>query len=146
MSPNAIATLVILSVLTLVATVVLAVCMRRVGRTWTQTTQGHHVPVLMQWLITGVLSVVLLNIALDPPFPISWNEPIRCTVQTCAWEYYYVLLIITVTLLALAALSIVLVLTCIVMISFVLRPNKRPKTMVELSPAHSARRQTDNHV
>lgn len=115
MSPNAMATLIILTAMAIGTIAILATCGYRFRRTWTAATQGRYAPALQHLIINLALSALLLNTAFDPPFPISWNEPIRCATQTCVWEYYYVLVVITLVLLTLAATAAMVAFLCTVL-------------------------------
>lgn len=146
MSPNTMATLIILSVLVVATIGILVTVAYKFRRTWTAATQGRHLPpALTQLVISMVLSFVLFNTAFDPPFPISWNEPVRCTMQTCVWEHYYVLLIITLVLLTLAAVATVLALLCTVAWAIITAP--APADDSSQRPlGTAAAKETDSHV
>jgi hypothetical protein len=90
MSPNTLATLVILSVLAVVAFAVIATCVSRRQRTWTAATEGRYVPALVQFLIVTMLCAVLLRSVFRPPLPVVWDAPISCSDTICGAYYYYV--------------------------------------------------------
>ncbi|WP_232538318.1 hypothetical protein [Mycobacterium intracellulare] len=145
MSPHTIATLVVLTLLTIGTICILVTCAYKFRRTWTAATQGRYAPALTYLVISTALAAQLSNTAFNPPFPISWNEPIRCTLQTCVGVHYYVLIVITLMLLALAALSAVLVLIFVLLIALARRTH-RSMPVTQTGPGEEFSEKTHSHL
>lgn len=114
MSPNTLATIVVISLMMIVTIVLLSAGGRKLARMWTAAAEGRYAPAVAFFVATIGFGVVLVRTVLNPPIAISWDEPIRCT-QNCGWQYYYILLIIVLAVLALVALSMAFVLSLVLL-------------------------------
>jgi hypothetical protein len=132
MSPNTIATIVAISLMMIVTIVLLSACGRKLGRTWTAAAEGRYGPAAALLVGTIGFGVVLVEIVVNPPIAISWDEPIRCT-QHCGWQYYYILLIIALAVLALVALSMAFVLALVLLKAFMVNHGAPRSTLAVIA-------------
>ncbi|MBN3458436.1 hypothetical protein JNN96_30810 [Mycobacterium sp. DSM 3803] len=105
MTITAICTLIGLGVLYVIAGGVIGYCAVRFRRTLTAAKQGHTAPAVAHAGVLGGLALILLNLGYQPPWPIDWNAHAS---SLSGWELYYVMGIVGMQIVALAAAALLL--------------------------------------
>jgi hypothetical protein len=101
MTPISLYTLLGLGVIAVVALVTIVVAAQRIPRIWKAAAQARPGPALTWLTTTGLLVYVLGRLTFDPTPPVNLFAPITCS-RFCGWEFYYVIVIGALRLLAVA--------------------------------------------
>ena len=106
MTPHALYTLLGLGVLAVVALVVLGVGTARIPRVGKAVDEGRPRPALV-WLIVAGLILYAVSSPAGAPHSAGWeHEPIPCA-EDCGWNYYFVIVIGALRLIAITAVGLV---------------------------------------
>lgn len=89
MSPNTYIGLVNLGILGTVAFVATLLCAFDLRRLWAAARRGRWISPGVHFVMLTAVSLTVVQIAFNPPWPIDWNAPIPCQ-HDCDWAFYYV--------------------------------------------------------